>query len=111
VTVRGRGLGGRNQEFVLAALLALDRAGPVTILSAGTDGIDGPTDAAGAIADSSTLARAASLGLDARRFLEDNDSYRFFQPLDALLRTGPTGTNVADIRVLLLPGGPIVPPR
>lgn len=111
VTVRGRGLGGRNQEFVLAALLALDRAGPVTILSAGTDGIDGPTDAAGAIADSSTLARAASLGLDARRFLEDNDSYRFFQPLDALLRTGPTGTNVADIRVLLLPGGPIVPSR
>jgi glycerate 2-kinase len=107
VTVRGRGLGGRNQEFVLAALLALDRAGvaagPVTILSAGTDGIDGPTDAAGAIADSSTFARAAALGLDARRLLDDNDSYHFFEPLDALLKTGPTGTNVADVRVLLIP--------
>ena len=103
VTVRGRGLGGRNQEFVLAAILALGEVGPVTILSAGTDGIDGPTDAAGAIADSSTLARAASLGLDARRFLDDNDSYRFFEPLDALLRTGPTGTNVADVQVLLIP--------
>ncbi len=106
VTVRGRGLGGRNQEFVLAAILALDQVGPVTILSAGTDGIDGPTDAAGAIAvsgtDSSTLARAASLGLDARRFLDDNDSYRFFEPLDALLKTGPTGTNVADMRVILI---------
>jgi glycerate 2-kinase len=107
VTVRGRGLGGRNQEFVLAAILALDQAyaggGPVTILSAGTDGIDGPTDAAGAIADSGTLARAASLGLDGRRFLDDNDSYNFFAPLDALLKTGPTGTNVADLRVLLIP--------
>ena len=103
VTVRGRGLGGRNQEFVLAAILALDGAGPVTILSAGTDGIDGPTDAAGAIADSSTLARAAALGLDARRFLDDNDSYRFFDPLGSLLKTGPTGTNVADVRVLLIP--------
>jgi glycerate 2-kinase len=103
VTVRGPGLGGRNQEFVLAAILALDQTGPVTILSAGTDGIDGPTDAAGAIADSSTLARAAALGLDARRFLDHNDSYRFFEPLDALLKTGPTGTNVADVRVLLIP--------
>jgi len=107
VTVRGRGVGGRNQEFVLAAILALDGMGPVTILSAGTDGIDGPTDAAGAIAvsgaDSSTLARAASLGLDAQRFLDDNDSYRFFEPLEALLKTGPTGTNVADVRVLLIP--------
>jgi glycerate 2-kinase len=107
VTVRGRGLGGRNQEFVLAAILALDQTGPVTILSAGTDGIDGTTAAAGAIAvsgaDFSTLARAAALGLDARRFLDENDSYRFFEPLDALLKTGPTGTNVADVRVLLIP--------
>ena len=105
VTLRGRGLGGRNQEFVLAGILALGQAGagPVTILSAGTDGIDGPTDAAGAIADSTTLARAASLGLDALRFLDNNDSYHFFEPLDALLKTGPTGTNVADIRILLIP--------
>lgn len=103
VTVRGKGLGGRNQEFVLAAILALEGTGPVTVLSAGTDGIDGPTDAAGAIADSGTLARASGLGLDARRYLESNDSYRFFEPLKALLKTGPTGTNVMDVRVLLVP--------
>lgn len=108
VTVHGKGLGGRNQEFVLAAALALEpAAGPVTILSAGTDGIDGPTEAAGAIAicgaDSSTLARAAALGMDPRRFLDNNDSYHFFEPLDALLKTGPTGTNVADVRILLIP--------
>jgi glycerate 2-kinase len=78
---------------------------PVTgcFVSAGTDGIDGPTDAAGAMADSSTLARAAALGLDARRFLDDNDSYHSFEPLEALLKTGPTGTNIADVRVLLIP--------
>jgi glycerate 2-kinase len=108
VTVRGNGMGGRNQEFVLAAILALYQAGsgaagPVTVLSAGTDGIDGPTDAAGAIADSSTLARAAALGLDARGLLDNNDSYHFFEPLNALLKTGPTGTNVADVRILLIP--------
>jgi glycerate 2-kinase len=103
VTLRGKGLGGRNQEFVLAAILALQGAGPATVLSAGTDGIDGPTDAAGAIADTETLARAAGLGLDARRFLEENDSYHFFDPLQALLKTGPTGTNVMDVRVLLVP--------
>ena len=103
VTVRGGGKGGRNQEFVLAAALALNSTGPVTILSAGTDGIDGPTNAAGAIADSATLARAISLGLDARRMLNDNDAYHFFEPLNALLKTGPTGTNVADVRILLIP--------
>ncbi len=103
VTVRGKGLGGRNQEFVLAALLALDGIGPVTILSAGTDGIDGPTDAAGAIADSGTLERATGLGLDARRFLDDNNSYCFFESVGALLKTGPTGTNVMDVRVFLVP--------
>ncbi len=104
VTLRGKGLGGRNQEFVLAAALALgSSAGPVTILSAGTDGIDGPTDAAGAMADSSTLPRASELGLDPRQFLDNNDSYRFFEPLNALLKTGPTGSNVADVRVLLIP--------
>jgi len=103
VTLRGKGLGGRNQEFVLAAILALEGTGPVTILSAGTDGIDGPTDAAGAIADSETLRRAAALNLDARRSLDNNDSFHFFEPLDALLKTGPTGTNVMDIRILLIP--------
>lgn len=103
VTVRGKGLGGRNQELVLAAAIALDGFGPATIFSAGTDGIDGPTDAAGAIADETTIARARALGLDARRFLADNDSYHFFEKLKRLIKTGPTGTNVMDIRVLLVP--------
>lgn len=104
VTVRGNGSGGRNQEFVLAAMLALDRVCPVTILSAGTDGIDGPTDAAGAIADSTTLKKAAQRGLDARRFLDNNDSYHFFEELGGLIKTGPTGTNVMDLRVMLING-------
>jgi glycerate 2-kinase len=103
VTVRGRGLGGRNQEFVLAAALALDGGAPATIFSAGTDGIDGPTDAAGAIANERTIGRARSLGLDPRAFLDNNDSYHFFEPLNALVKTGPTGTNVADLRIMLIP--------
>jgi glycerate 2-kinase len=103
VTVRGKGLGGRNQEFVLAAAIALNGCGPVTIFSAGTDGLDGPTDAAGAIADSRTIARAAKLGLNPRAYLDDNDSYHFFERVGGLVKTGPTGTNVMDVRILLLP--------
>jgi hydroxypyruvate reductase len=98
VTVRGNGLGGRNQEFVLAAAIAIEGFGPVTIFSAGTDGIDGPTDAAGALADDKTAARS-----DARAFLENNDSYHFFEKLGGLVKTGPTGTNVMDVRILLVP--------
>jgi glycerate 2-kinase len=102
VTIRGPGLGGRNQEFALAA--ALDIAGlvDVMVLSAGTDGTDGPTDAAGAIADGATLERALRQGLDAAKFLANNDSYRFFDPLGDLIKTGPTGTNVADIQIVLV---------
>ncbi|MEP7352480.1 MAG: glycerate kinase [Acidobacteriota bacterium] len=102
VAVRGTGLGGRNQEFVLAAAIALQGASHTTVLSAGTDGLDGPTDAAGAIADGTTVARGAARGLDAKQFLANNDSYHFLEPLGALLKTGPTGTNVMDIRVLLI---------
>jgi hydroxypyruvate reductase len=102
VTVRGDGMGGRNQEFVLAAALEMRAQGPVTILSAGTDGIDGPTDAAGAVADSTTLAKATLAGLNAREFLDNNDSYRFFEALKALIKTGPTGTNVMDVRIMLI---------
>ncbi len=97
VTVRGKGLGGRNQEFVLAALVALERTAGVTIFSAGTDGLDGPTDAAGAVAQSSAM-----LALDARRFLDDNDSYHYFAREGGLIKTGPTGTNVMDVRMLLV---------
>jgi len=102
VTVRGKGLGGRNQEFALAAALDIAGLRDVVILSAGTDGTDGPTDAAGAIADGTTLARATALGLNASEFLANNDSYRFFEPLSDLIHTGPTGTNVADIQVVLV---------
>jgi hydroxypyruvate reductase len=101
VTLRGKGMGGRNQEFVLAAAMALEGFAPVTIFSGGTDGIDGPTDAAGAVADSSTLGRARVLNMDPRSFLDNNDSYHFFEALGALVKTGPTGTNVMDVRVFL----------
>ncbi len=102
VTIRGKGLGGRNQEFVLAASLAIAGLENTVILSAGTDGTDGPTDAAGAVADGWTVARAREKGLDALTFLRDNDSYRFFQPLGDLLITGPTLTNVMDLRIVLV---------
>lgn len=103
VTLRGDGgLGGRNQEFVLAAALDLAGVDGVTVLSAGTDGTDGPTDAAGAIADGRTVERAAKLGLSAQAMLAANDSYHFFDPLGDLLRTGPTRTNVNDVRLVLI---------
>jgi glycerate 2-kinase len=104
VTVRGQGRGGRNQEFALAAAPALDGIKDVLVLSAGTDGTDGPTDAAGAIATGSTMERARDLGLAAERCLADNDSYPFFDALGDLIRTGPTGTNVMDIHLLLAGG-------
>jgi hydroxypyruvate reductase len=103
VTVRGDGRGGRNQEFVLAGVPAIGAIGRAAVLaSAGTDGIDGPTDAAGAIVDSSTLDRASRVGVDWRAALDRNDAYHFFEPLGDLIRWGPTGTNVGDVHVLLI---------
>ncbi len=102
VTLRGRGLGGRNQEFVLAAALDLAGVPGVVVLSGGTDGTDGPTDAAGAVADGFTIERARRLGLDAARMLSENDSYHFFEPLGDLIKTGPTNTNVMDVRLLVV---------
>jgi hydroxypyruvate reductase len=102
VTIRGSGLGGRNQEFALAAAIDIAGLEGVTIFSAGTDGTDGPTDAAGAIADGSTVERASALGLDAAAYLANNDSYRYFEALGDLVKTGPTGTNVADVRLVLI---------
>jgi glycerate 2-kinase len=106
VHVKGSGIGGRNQEFALAALATLIRSAPpgsdVAFGSIGTDGIDGPTDSAGAIVDATTAPRAAALGLDPQRFLDQNDSYHFFSALGDLLRTGPTGTNVGDVQVALM---------
>jgi glycerate 2-kinase len=100
VTVRGRGRGGRNQELALAAARVLEGHSAV-LLSCGTDGRDGNTDAAGAFVDGSALARAQARGLDPQQFLERNDSHAFFEVLDDLIVTGPTGTNVADIQILL----------
>jgi hydroxypyruvate reductase len=102
VTVRGPGRGGRNQELALAAALELANSDGITLLAAGTDGTDGPTDAAGAYADPHTVARAAALGVDASESLERNDSHGFFAAEGGLLRTGPTGTNVMDLALLLV---------
>jgi glycerate 2-kinase len=103
VHVTGRGAGGRNQEFALSAAVLLSRFGtPVAIASAGTDGIDGPTPAAGAYADVTTCDRAARRGLELEKFLANNDSYAFFDALGDLIHTGPTGTNVGDLQVILL---------
>jgi glycerate 2-kinase len=102
VTIRGSGIGGRNQEFSLAAAIDIDGLDDVVVLSGGTDGTDGPTDAAGAIADSTTVQRGRALGLEAEAYLRNNDSYRFFQPLGDLLVTGPTFTNVMDIHLILV---------
>ncbi len=116
VYVTGHGKGGRNQEFALAASLAWEHVGdksgpdrgpdprqtPIVLASVGTDGVDGPTDAAGALVDSTTLERATAAGLAPGRFLSDNNAYAFFDALGDLIHTGPTGTNVGDLQVILL---------
>lgn len=102
VTLRGAGKGGRNQELALAAALALVGVERVVVLSGGTDGTDGPTEAAGAIADGQTVARAHALGLEAETYLRHCDSYHFFAALDDLLITGATGTNVMDMHLVLV---------
>jgi hydroxypyruvate reductase len=108
VAVAGSGRGGRNQELALAFALEIAGGRGMEMLSAGTDGLDGPTAAAGAVVDGATVATAARLGLDAAAFLADNDSYSFFSELDRRsggrhhLRTGPTGVNVMDLQVILL---------
>jgi len=103
VTIRGDGLGGRNQEFCLAAALDIAELAPrVVILSGGTDGNDGPTDAAGALVDPLTVARGRDAGMEARVFLDNNDAYHFFEKTKDLLMTGPTNTNVMDVRFVLV---------
>jgi hydroxypyruvate reductase len=105
VTLRGKGRGGRNQEMALAFALAAERlklSGDWVFLSGGTDGRDGPTDAAGGVVDPRTLTRIRDAGADPAALLEDNDSYRALTAAGDLLRTGATGTNVADLQVLLI---------
>ncbi len=102
VNVRGTGKGGRNQEFALVLGQRISGLPGVVCLSAGTDGIDGPTDAAGAYVDSTTIARAWHLGLEPEDALERNDSYRFFSRLGDLFCPGATGTNVTDVKIAIL---------
>lgn len=103
VTMKGSGLGGRNMEFALAAAIHLENSpGPALILSGGTDGNDGPTDAAGAFADPTTVQRGKESGVQANEYLAANDSYHFFEKTGELLVTGPTKTNVMDVRLVLV---------
>jgi len=102
VIVKGKGIGGRNQEIPLAAALKIGGLNGAVVASLSTDGIDGPTDAAGAIVDGKTLVRAADAGIVAEHFLADNDSYHFLQKLDDLIFTGQTGTNVNDVSVIVV---------
>jgi glycerate 2-kinase len=108
VVVRGTGRGGRNQELALAFALEIAGVDGISLLSGGTDGTDGPTDAAGAVVDGSVVPVARNLGIHPEVYLGNNDSYAFFQRLDAQsgeqhhLKTGPTGTNVMDIQIILI---------
>lgn len=102
VRVEGNGMGGRNMEFALAFAVFGRALKEAVLLSAGTDGTDGPTDAAGAVVDGHTWGRAAAAGLSASDYLARNDSYRFFAQLDDLFITGPTRTNVMDMKILLV---------
>jgi len=102
VVVKGVGKGGRNQEFVLAAAIQIGGLKDVIISSMNTDGIDGPTDACGAMCDGFTVSRAKKMDLNPEDYLGRNDSYHFFEKLDDLIKTGPTNTNVMDIHILLV---------
>jgi glycerate 2-kinase len=104
VRVAGKGKGGRNQELALAFAMAIDGEPGITFLSAGTDGIDGPTDAAGGVVDGNTAAVAKAAGLDPGRFLADNDAYALLDRCAGLLKTGPTSTNVMDLQIAVLSG-------
>jgi glycerate-2-kinase len=101
VTVVGKGKGGRNQEIALGAALKMGNMDGVVVASLSTDGVDGPTDAAGAIVDGKTMLRVHNLGLNPRKFLAENNSYSFFLKLGDLIFTGPTGTNVCDVSVIV----------
>jgi glycerate 2-kinase len=102
VTVTGAGKGGRSMELALAFAIQIEGVSGITLLSAGTDGTDGPTDAAGAIVDGTTVMKARDIGLDPEEYLGNNDSYTFFREAGGLLVTGPTGTNVMDVQIMVL---------
>ena len=105
VLVTGEGKGGRNQEIALAGAMQLSGWDNVVLFSGGTDGTDGPTDAAGGVSDGQTMARAEEKGLSAQAYLKNNDAYHFLKELDDLVMTGPTGTNVADVAFVMVGDG------
>jgi glycerate 2-kinase len=105
VTVAGGGKGGRNMELALSFAVEIDGISGISLLSAGTDGTDGPTDAAGAVVDGRTAVKAREMGLSPEAYIRNNDSYSFFEATGELLITGPTGTNVMDIQLILVGGG------
>jgi glycerate 2-kinase len=102
VTVRGTGVGGRNMELALTFALEVEGEHGIHLLSAGTDGTDGPTDATGAYVDGQIVKKARLTGINPEEYLANNDSYNFFRKTDGLFITGPTGTNVMDIQIVLL---------
>ena len=102
VRVEGKGKGGRNMELALEFARLIEGRGGITLLSAGTDGTDGPTDAAGALVDGNSVSMAMRDGYDSDSYLKNNDSYNFFKNAGGLIKTGPTGTNVMDIQILIL---------
>lgn len=102
VEVRGKGLGGRNMEFALQSALFLAGTRGIYVASVGTDGTDGPTESAGALADGTTVARAEAAGMNAAQYAAENDSYTFFNKLGDLIVTGPTNTNVMDVRIVVV---------
>ncbi len=102
VKIKGKGVGGRNQELALSAAIQIENLPDVVLLSCGTDGNDGPTDATGAIIDGNTVAEGIALGNSATQFLANNNSYAFFSNINRLIKTGPTGTNVMDIQIILI---------
>ena len=102
VTIVGNGKGGRNQELILAAAIALKGSNRITILSEGTDGNDGPTDAAGAVCNGDTIEKGNKRGLNSVEYLENNDSYNYFNSINQLLKISPTGTNVMDVQIVLI---------
>lgn len=102
VRVKGNGLGGRNQEIALSAAIELAGREGMLLFSLGSDGTDGPTDAAGGVVDGNTVGRMRAAGVDPQAYLDNNDAYHALEKADALLLTGPTGTNVNDVTVLLM---------
>ncbi|HKI47075.1 MAG TPA: DUF4147 domain-containing protein [Balneolales bacterium] len=102
VQLTGEGLGGRNQELALTAAISIEGQHHITVLSAGTDGRDGPTDAAGAICTSNTALLARKKEVEPEKYLQNNDSYHFFEQLDGLLKTGATGNNLMDLQIVLV---------